>query len=234
MNKNAYHVNVLDKGFVELQYALPHIGDDENVHLFQHITNAARTSYVGDTKGYEKDLKLLQYLWKNEHMTPFEMVRFQFRIKCPLVVQNQWVRHRSGSFNIQSYRYTEAQEDEFYIPETWRLQHETNKQGSTENGESISDLVCSENLRIHLNASMRAYNQALVYGVAREMARFYLPAYLLYSTMVWSVDFRNLAHFIDLREKDNAQYEIRQYALAIKEIIKSVSPELYELLGMKK
>lgn len=223
-----YKLYLLDdfNGYVELQAILPDIRNSE-YPLFYHIVNAARVSYLGESKGYEKDLKLLKYLWDNEHHSPFEMVKFQFNIKLPLVVQNQWVRHRMGNYNIQSYRYTEAKDEEFYIPTQWRLQDTKNKQGSIEVEPNENSRELTKDFSELIEQSVKLYKKALSYGIAREQARFFLPSYALYSSMIWGVDLRNLIHFIKLRSSDHAQYEIRQYALAIKSMLKYISPEIY-------
>jgi len=114
-------IEVLDRGWVELQDMM---GDD------LAIVNAARTSYLGESKGDERDKKLLFYLMEHRHDGPFEMVEFRFRVHAPELVWRQLLRHRTGSYNLQSYRYTQAQEEEFYVPEEWRLQSQQNKQGS--------------------------------------------------------------------------------------------------------
>src|SRR5258708_39187142 len=88
-------VDVLDKGYVELQAVM---GDDLS------IVNAARVSFLGESKGPEKDKKLLFYLMRNAHTSPFEMVEFKFRLHCPLVTWRQVVRHRSLSMNLMSGR----------------------------------------------------------------------------------------------------------------------------------
>ena len=109
-------VNVLDKGWIELQDMM---GDD------LAIVNAARVSFLGETQGGEQDKKLLFYLLKHRHTTPFEQVEFKFRVGAPVLVWWQWVRHRTFHFqsvNAQSGRYTEFDEDDFYVPDVWRQQ----------------------------------------------------------------------------------------------------------------
>jgi len=106
-------VDVLDKGWIELQDVM---GDD------LAIVNAARASFLGESKGAEKDKKLLFYLMEHRHTTPFEMVEFKFRVRAPLVTWWQWVRHRTASYNSQSGRYTPFAEEDFYVPSEWRLQ----------------------------------------------------------------------------------------------------------------
>lgn len=119
-----------EKGWVELVDFMPH--PDTEISGDLAIVNAARTSYLGESKGPERDKKLLMYLYKNKHMGPFEMVEFKFRINAPVLVFWQWVRHRTQSMNFQSGRYTPFEEDSFYTPEAdaWRKQSAVNKQGS--------------------------------------------------------------------------------------------------------
>ncbi len=103
---------VLDKGFVRL---VEFMGGDSGV------VAAARVSYGGQSKGEEADRKLISYLLKNSHLTPFEHAVFKFHVSCPIFVARQWFRHRFASYNEISYRYTEVQ-DEFYLPSAWRAQ----------------------------------------------------------------------------------------------------------------
>ena len=96
------------------------------------VVEAARVSSgLEGSKGLEKDKKLIEYLWKNQHTSPFEQVLFTFKIKCPFFVARQWMRHRTFRYNEISGRYSELK-TEFFTPESWRLQnHEGNKQGSS-------------------------------------------------------------------------------------------------------
>lgn len=208
---------VLDKGFVELQDMM---GDD------LAIVNAARTSYLGDSKGEDKDKKLLFYLMEHRHDGPFEFVQFRFRIKAPVIVWWQFVRHRLMSYNLQSGRYVEYDENEFYHPDSWRLQAKVNKQGSEgalEHPDELNDL-----LEQHYAQSYALYEKAIEQGVAREQARLFLPAFALYHTGCVSVDARNLLHFLKLRTAPDAQWEIRQVALAIQEIVQEALPWTFE------
>lgn len=210
-------VNVLDGiGFVELQDIM---GDDTA------IVNAARTSYLGETKGAEKDAKLLFYLMENNHTSPFEHAIFKFRVKAPLMVINQWVRHRTWSFNFSSFRYLEAEENEFYIPEVWRLQSKDNKQGSNDVLDDRDSEMLTELMKINIKLSYADYEQAIKLGVAREEARLFLPSYALYTTGIMTVDAWNLLHFLKLRMDKHAQFEIRQYANIIyNEFLKPILP----------
>lgn len=201
-------VAVLDKGWIELQDLM---GDDNA------IVAAARTSFLGESKGPEKDKRLLFYLLRHRHTTPFEMVEFKFRVRAPVVTWWQWVRHRTFSFNAQSGRYTPFDEDDFYEvePDAWRRQSPSNKQASEGLVEDAGWL--SEALQRHYDQGYQLYRQALEAGVAREQARLFLAGFGVYYTWVAKVDAHNLMHFLKLRMAPDAQYEIRVYAQAIYE-----------------
>ena len=201
-----HRVEVLDKGWVELQDVM---GDDNA------IVAAARVSFLGDSKGEEKDKRLLFRLLKDGHTSPFEQVEFKFRVRAPLVTWWQWVRHRTWSFNAQSGRYTPFEESDFYMPDVWRLQAANNKQASDGQVDDRANSTLANRLATHYEQSFRLYDMALQKGVAREQARLFLPAFAVYYTWVCKVDAHNLMHFLRLRMAADAQHEIRVYADAI-------------------
>ncbi|MEA3334486.1 MAG: FAD-dependent thymidylate synthase [Chloroflexota bacterium] len=209
-------VMVLDKGWIELQDVM---GDDNA------IVSAARASFLGESKGTEKDKRLLFYLLKHYHTTPFEMVEFKFRIRAPVVVWWQWVRHRTWSFNAQSGRYTPFKEKDFFEvgSEQWRLQSEDNKQASEgylADGQWLSDALVK-----HYEEGYRLYEAALQAGVAREQARLFLAGFAVYYTWVCKTDAHNLMRFLRLRMATDAQLEIREYAQTIfREFFKPALP----------
>ena len=201
-------VAVLDNGWLELQALM---GDD------LAIVNAARVSFLGESKGVEQDKKLLFYLMRHRHTSPFEMVEFKFRVRAPLVTWWQWVRHRTMSVNAQSGRYTPFAEQDFYVPAEWRLQAADNKQASDGLLEGPDGEVLTGELVAHYARGYALYQQALDQGVAREMARLFLPGFAVYYTWIVKVDAHNLMHFLRLRMAPDAQYEIRVYAQAMYE-----------------
>lgn len=207
-------VEVLDKGWIEL---LRVMGNDLT------IVEAARVSFLGESKGPAADRKLLRYLWRHEHLTPFEQVEFQFRVRAPVVTWWQWVRHRTWNFNAQSGRYTPFEEDDFYIPTEWRGQSKSNKQGS--DGLVDNQQYWSDAFKEMTTDGFSWYQSALDNGVAKEQARLFLPGWASYYTWVCKVDARNLLHFLRLRMAPEAQYEIRVYAEAIyQHFLKPVLP----------
>ena len=214
---------MLDHGYVRY---IDHMGTD------QRICEAARISYKSPSKGDEQDKKLIAYLWKNKHTSPFEMVKLTLNIKLPIFVMRQYVRHRMQNLNEMSARYTELP-NEFYIPTKWRKQDTNNKQGSVsevdwdwpcpEMGDiSINDSFSHE-LKEHCRMSYSFYEQLLRDGVAREMARMVLPINI-YTEIYCCWDMKNLTHFIGLRDDSHAQYEIQEYGKAIKTICKELFP----------
>lgn len=205
-------IKVLDHGFVRY---LQHAGSDTM------ICNAARISYQSAARSPEDDEKLLAYLWRNKHTSPFEMAKLYLNVKMPIFVMRQWVRHRMQNLNEVSARYTQLP-SEFYIPEKWRAQDTKNKQGSIASDEIAHDQFTSA-LRVHCRESYHLYEEMLRHGIAREMARMVLPLNI-YTEIVCCWDLKNLLHFITLREDAHAQAEIVDYAKAIKSILVECFP----------
>jgi thymidylate synthase (FAD) len=209
-------VDVLDHGFVRL---VDSMGSDLSV------ARAARVSYdaawrAGEDQG--SDAKLLRYLWKNHHTTPFEAVSFTFEIKAPIFVFRQWHRHRTWSYNELSARYRELPE-EFYVPrpEDIGAQSTSSKQARVWTG--ATDEVSAGLIRKSCEDAFEIYRGLLERGVPRELARSVLPV-ATYSHMFATVDLLNLLKFLTLRCDGHAQYEIRVYANAMRELIRPVVP----------
>jgi thymidylate synthase (FAD) len=203
---------VLDNGFIRL---VDFMGGDFSV------VQSARVSFGQESKGPKQDIKLIEYLLKNRHETPFEHSVFKFHIKCPIFVARQWFRHRIGSFNEISLRYVEYK-DEFYIPEFFRKQAKDNKQASIEEAVENSENLKNEILELY-EIIKKFYNKLLSEGVARELARIILPL-STYTQFYWTVNARSLMNFLSLRADINAQYEIRMYARKIAKIFREKMP----------
>ncbi len=207
---------VLDGGFVRL---IEFMGGD------QRAVESARVSFGSVSKGEAADRKLIDYLVRHGHFSPFEHSVFQFHIKCPIFVARQWMRHRIASYNEISARYTEVQ-DEFYYPDAFRAQDRSNRQGSF-----ASSALDQKRLRAvydrAIKASYAAYKELLDAGAAREMARMVLPV-AQYTQFHWTVNARSLLNFLQLRADEHAQLEIRRYAEAIRDIFKDRMPWTWE------
>jgi thymidylate synthase (FAD) len=213
------YLPVLDHGFVRL---VDYLGGD------QRIVQAARVSYGEGTKTTREDKGLIHYLLRNLHTSPFEQVIMTFHCKLPIFVARQWIRHRTARLNELSGRYS-VMRDEFYVPDDTRVQAQSadNKQGS---GASLPTDIARRVLKLIADGQERAYRdyKALIDDeVARELARINLPL-SLYTEWYWQIDLHNLFHFLRLRLDPHAQYEIREYALAMARCAQAVAPLAYE------
>lgn len=211
-------IDVLDHGYVRL---VDFMGDD------QSVVKSARVSYDAEPRNDGSDEKLIKYLTKHQHTSPFESVVFTFEVKAPIFVIRQWHRHRTWSYNEVSARYTELP-TEFYVPtlESLTTQSKSNKQMRTtdmvENGQEIIDGMQALNA-----AAFEVYQSYIKLGVARELARTVLPL-ATYTRMFATVDLHNLFHFLALRTHEHAQWEIQRYAHAMLELIEPVAPVAVE------
>jgi thymidylate synthase (FAD) len=199
-------IDVLDHGFVCLDAAL---ADDLSV------VNAARVSFGARVDAMdERSAGLVRFLMRERHGTPFEHNFFRFHIKAPLFVTREWQRHRVGSFNERSGRYSELP-DEFYVPAAGDVRTQVGKPGAY-TFEPLTE-EAAEQVREGIEASYaesyRRYQELLTADVAKEVARTVLPVGL-YTEFYWSVNARSLMNFLSLRNAPTAQHEIRLYAEA--------------------
>jgi thymidylate synthase (FAD) len=208
---------LLDHGHVRLVESM---GSDLS------IVRNARVSYDAEWRAGEdagKDAKLINYLLKNKHTSPFEACVFTFDVKAPIFVFRQWHRHRTWAFNEISARYS-ALPAEFYVPDIDQIttQSTTNKQMRTaEQNENASHI--SEAIRLQSEAAFATYKALIEKSCPRELARSVLPVGT-YSHMFGTVNLLNLFKFLQLRLHPHAQYEIRVYAEAMLELIEPVVP----------
>jgi thymidylate synthase (FAD) len=210
-------IKVLDHGFVRL---VDHMGSDLS------IVRNARVSYDAEWRTGEdagKDEKLIHYLLRNKHTSPFEAVNFTFEVKAPIFVFRQWHRHRTWSFNEISARYAELPA-EFYTPEPSQIttQSTGNKQMRTDDQHGRAS-SWAQLMAMHNRTTFTLYKSMLEDGVPRELARSVLPV-ATYSHMFATVDLHNLFGFLRLRLHEHAQYEIRVYAQAMLDLIRPVVP----------
>ena len=209
---------VLNHGYVRL---VDSMGSDLS------IVRSARVSYDAEWRAGEdagKDAKLINYLLKNHHTSPFESVVFTFEVKAPIFVFRQWHRHRTWSFNEISARYSELPE-EFYVPEEDKItgQSVSNKQQRTDEQLKYAGLI-KEKIFYQCKSAFLTYHDLLELGTPRELARGVLPVNT-YSKMFATVDLHNLLGFIRLRDHSHAQYEIQVYAQAMLDLIEPIVPE---------
>ena len=215
--KISNHIDCLDKGFIEYE---DHMGTDMTV------LNAARVSFnkkkVGELD--DKDTLLMDYLAEHEHFSPFRHNYVTLRIKAPIFVFRQLMKHRIASeFNEMSGRYSEFEETDFFVPEEFRLQAKVNKQGSE---GSLDDVKADIALSAYLEAchsSVDKYKELLELGVCREQARCVLPVGM-YSQAIWTLSLQAAVHVIRLRTSPHAQAETREYGHAISKICMDLWP----------
>ena len=223
---------VLDKGFVEV---IDSLGSDLTV------VNSARVSFGKRKEKFDNsDRKLVKYLAKHKHFSPFRHLQVQFHIKAPEIVMRQWYKHVVGiettsnsstkdhAWNEISGRYVEY--DEFYQPEVYRKQSEDNKQaseGQFEKSEYDYQFVDINWTNAH-ESCVSAYKQLIEIGMAKEQARCILPL-TLYTEVYWTASFQSVMNFIELRDEKTSQWEIQEYAKVIKQLCLTSFPKITKL-----
>ncbi len=203
-------IDLLDDGFVRLDAQM---GDDLSV------VNAARVSFGSHADALDDRNKgLVRFLMRERHGTPFEHNAFRFHVRCPIFVAREWFRHRVGSFNEMSGRYTELA-DAFYLPAATDVRTQVGKPG-TYTFEPV-EAELAEQTRSAMQASYASsyatYRALLDEGVAKEVARSVLPVGI-YTEFYWTVNARSIMHFLSLRNDETAQREIRVFAAAVEEL----------------
>ena len=210
-------IDVLDHGFVRL---VDHMGGDLS------IVRNARVSYDADWRAGEdegSDTRLIRYLYKNGHNTPFEAVTVTFDVKAPIFVLRQWHRHRTQSYNELSARYRPLPE-EFYIPaaDVITTQSKDNKQMRTDEQHPQAHLF-QRMMEDQNRKAFETYRCLLEDGCPRELARSVLPV-ATYSHMFATANLHNWFRFLRERLHPHAQHEIRQYAQTILQLLEPIAP----------
>jgi len=166
------------------------------------VVNEARVSFAKHKTEFEdNDEKLIKYLATHDHWSPFGHASMQFRIKAPVFVARQLVKHQVGLvWNEVSRRYVDN-EPEFYMPFMWRGKPENKKQGS-------SDLEHEFDITMLMQNAKDTYNQMIEEGIAPEMARMVLPQNMM-TEWYWSGTLYAFARVCNLRNKEDSQEETR-------------------------
>lgn len=196
-----------------------------------HIVNNARVSFdQGSDEFTDRERGLLNFLMRERHGSPWESVVFRFDVKAPLFVIREWQRHRMGSFNEQSARYSEIP-DHYYVPDASYVRQQLGKPGAYFFDAIEDPAIVAETLRTlddTQRACFDAYHEMLANGVAKELARTVLPVGM-FSRMKWTVNLRALFNFLSLRNHEHAQREIRDYAEAVETLARTVVPVAFEV-----
>lgn len=211
-------IKVLDHGYVRL---VDSMGKDSD------IIEAARMSTNRGFNGWNKDAGLLDFLWRHQHTSPFEMGELTFEVQAPLFVIREWQRHRTQSYNEFSARYSQMP-DLHYIPKPGRIQRQsaTNKQGSAGVMDSVYAKNTIEGIEWTQTLAYSHYLSMLENGVAKEVARINTPV-SRYTKMRVKANLLNWFRFLNLRLRPNAQYEIRVFAEAVAKCVKKRFPRAY-------
>jgi len=223
---------------------------NEQIPLFDHgytrlievygdeltIINAARASFQKEHAVWlDSDSRLLDFLLREKHMTPFRHVFGHFEIRAPLEVARQLWKYVVGSDHTMETAWSESsrryvtEQPQFYIPvpEAWRSIPDNKKQGS---GDPVSVDIGEEATKRLIKTVVQAlenYEWALNRGIAPEMARLFFPAYGLFVTWRWTASLQALLHLFDERLADNAQVETRTYVTALYQLIKPHFPHVF-------
>jgi thymidylate synthase (FAD) len=224
-------INVLDKGYIRL---VDKLGTDLSV------ANAARVSYDKESKEMsDRDSKLIKFLWDEKHTSPFRHAAMTFEVYAPLFVARQWWKYAVASthvddqngWNESSRRYI-TENEEFYIPEAtkWRSKPENSKQGSGEPINSMQGQILTNKLEEIVQKGSEFYHDAMQMGVAPEIARLFLPAYGMYVRWRWTVSLHGALTFLEQRLPSDAQKEIQEYAVAVRDLVKEAFPQVYEVV----
>lgn len=225
---NSKPVRVLTHGFVKLIDCMPRQVPYNGMMCDSAVVQAARVSYGEGLKDKVTDSKLIHYLYKHKHTSPFEMVKFKFHVKAPIFVARQWFRHRMGNYNEISGRYSKLDFD-VYKPEKFSSQSKINKQLSADDDLSDNNTIKGfiksndiSNKHLYYN-----YTKLIENGVSREVARINLPL-SLFTEFYFCIDLHNLMNFLKLRNSKNAQLEIKEYAKIIQNLITPLCPVTME------
>lgn len=214
-------VNLLDHGSVEL---LDTFGSDLTV------VNAARVSFnKRSTEITEKDEKLIKYLAEHNHVTPFFHPQAQFRIKMPIFVAREWFRHQIGfARNEVSRRYVD-EKPVCYLPGIVRARDAKLKQGSKAEGVE-NNTMAREIIKDINERACESYEDLLGMGVAPELARTVLPQGM-YTEFIETGSLSAFARLCKLRLDPSAQWEIRQYAEAVRTLLMDKFPVSWAALS---
>lgn len=200
------------------------------------IIEAARQSTQGSFRGWEKDHRLLETLYTNKHSTPFEFAGMVIEIQAPIIVFREWHRHRTQSYSEMSARYSPVPVAQYH-PTMERLMQvnepSTNKQAANIGGVELKAehaLKWLSMIEHSYAVADEAYRYGLAVGVAKELARCPMPV-AQYSRMRASANLRNWLAFLTLRMDPLAQWEIRQYANAVGELIQETFPQTWRLFS---
>lgn len=215
-----FTIKCLDHGCVEL---VDSMGDD------LAIVQAAQSSFARQSQEYgERERRILRSLMREHHGVPFEHVVLKYRVKMPLFIARQLVKHRMSSWSEHSARYSQM-EPEFYVPHPADIRTQVGKPMEYQMhqaGEEVASHTV-QRISIYSKVAWQTYNELLNDGVAKEQARLVLPVNM-YTTVTWTLNVRSLLNVLALRNENHAQAEVQEYAQAFESLAEHVIPDTIE------
>ena len=214
---------------IEVTY-VNHMGDDLSVVNAARVSFGKKSDYMmrvhnGEAKVLQhKDSKLIRYLAKHKHKSPFNHTFTTFHVKAPVFVARQLVKHEYMPWNEISRRYVDS-DPEFYVPDVWRGRAQDKKQGSA------GVVKTNANIEYHNNVMLQLYKQQLDEGVSPEQARIHLPQSMM-TEWYWSGTLYAFAKMCGLRLKEDTQAETRIVAEKIEDVMAKLYPVSWEALRM--
>lgn len=202
------------------------------------VANVARVSFNKWKEELDdKDVKLIHYLAKHEHTSPFRHTAISVRCEAPIFIARQLGKHQVGlAWNEVSRRYVDEQPS-FFAPVDWRARAENKKQGSSEElVEVMSVTECKFKTDPHtmyeavLKQCMFVYNEMLANGVCPEQARMVLPQ-SMYTSWIWTGSLQAFHHVYRLRSEEHAQKEAQEFAQMLADVIQPIFPNCWEALN---
>jgi len=245
-------IEVLDHGYVEHIESWGHglagldiNNQDDNSFEVKELINdyecgiieAARQSTQGSFRGWERDERLLRYMYDNKHATPFEFAGMVIEVQAPIFVFREWQRHRTQSYNEMSARYAPLPLLS-YVPtleRTMRVDLKNRQAGASIGSMELTHeaaISWIEDLQGLYVRAEEVYQKGLSIGIPKELARVVVPVGR-YSRMRASANLRNWLAFMTLRMAPNAQWEIRQFANTVAEVCRKQFPKTMELFDNK-
>ena len=208
-----------------VSFTVPAVEDlplDSN--LLDLVAYVARVSNPSNQKNVDTSEKLVEYLLKHKHFSPFEMANLCLEITTTRDIARQILRHRSFSFQEFSQRYADPVKDLSFLYREARLQDTKNRQNSIETEDYNLQLEWVYQQEEVLNAAKKAYEWAIEKGIAKEVARSVLPEGLTQSRLYMNGSLRSWLHFIEVRTDPTTQKEHREVAQECANVIAEVFP----------
>ena len=195
------------------------------------IAYAARVSNPSNQANTKTTAKLLDYLIKHKHWSPFEMASACIEIETTRDIARQLLRHRSFSFQEFSQRYANINDlDGDFIIRKARLQDKTNRQNSVETSDASLEVWWDAQQKFVIDQVKRIYNEAIDKGIAKEQARVILPEGNTVSRLYVNGTIRSWIHYIELRSANGTQQEHMELAKAVAEAISKIYPKVLEFI----